>query len=499
MGLTTGNFPPVQPAEFMQQPYRERTKVLARHWVDHGFGAPKITGLIYIAKLLFFYALGGVLVATLTSGLDPLDPASWWKDPIVYQKLVLWTLLLECLGVAGSWGPLAGHFKPFTAGWRHYARPRTIRLPPWPETVPFTNGDERTVIDAGLYVALIASLVVALVVPSAARRSRRHRRDRPDHRAAGDPRPSRQGPLPRGARRAVPARADLLRLLPVRRHDRRREAADRGRLVRRGVLEVRPPLPQRDPADGQQHPVAVRQADQAAALPQLPGGPAAVGAGGRPGPRRRHVRRACDAAGPALLAQPHGHRGGRRADALLPHVHHLDVPAGGSAGVERAVHVHRGVPVPGLPQRVRLRPRGHGPGAAGGHGRRAAVPPGARQPPPRPRVVPALDAPVRGQLGGRHLGAGPRRRGEDQPAHRQGGEDAEGPARRDLRGARGRGHHAADPRLARDAQPGPGPELGHDQPARRRRRTPTRCARASSRATRSSGSTSATATSTTAG
>ncbi len=43
MGLTTGNFPPVEPAEFMQQPYRERTKVLARHWVDYGFGAPKIT------------------------------------------------------------------------------------------------------------------------------------------------------------------------------------------------------------------------------------------------------------------------------------------------------------------------------------------------------------------------------------------------------------------------------------------------------------------------
>ena len=128
MGLTTGNFPPVEPAEFMRQPYRDRTKVLTRHWVDYGFGAPKITGLIYVLKLVFFYALGGVLVATLTSGLDPLDPAAWWDDAIVYQKLVLWTVLLECLGVAGSWGPLAGHFKPFTAGWRHYSRRGTIRL-----------------------------------------------------------------------------------------------------------------------------------------------------------------------------------------------------------------------------------------------------------------------------------------------------------------------------------------------------------------------------------
>ena len=261
MGLTTGNFPPVQPAEFMQQPYRERIKVLTRHWVDYGFGAPKITGLIYIFKLLFFYALGGVLVATLTSGLDPLHPAAGGSDPIVYQKLVLWTVLLECLGVAGSWGPLAGHFKPFTAGWRHYARPGTIRLPPWPEKVPFTRGDERT---AGRRGALRRRAWRAsssrCVAPAAADGRIATGRDRPDHRAARRARPARQGLLPRRARRAVPAGADLLRVLPVRRHDRRGEAADRDRLVRRGVLEVRPPLRQRDPADGQQHAVAARQA-----------------------------------------------------------------------------------------------------------------------------------------------------------------------------------------------------------------------------------------------
>jgi Transmembrane protein of unknown function (DUF3556) len=165
MGLTTGDFPPVDPATFMDTPYRERVKTLARHWVEYGFGAPKITALIYIVKLVFFYALGGVLVATLTSGLDPLHPASWWDEPIVYQKLVLWTVLLECLGLAGSWGPLAGHFKPMTAGIRYWARPHTIRLPPWPDKVPFTAGDDRTVFDVVLYLALLAAVVTALVLP----------------------------------------------------------------------------------------------------------------------------------------------------------------------------------------------------------------------------------------------------------------------------------------------------------------------------------------------
>jgi hypothetical protein len=166
MGLTTGNLPPVQPAEFMREPYLERVKVLARHWVEHGFDAPTITIPVYALKLLLLYALGGAAVATLTSGLDTLHPAEWWDAPIVYQKLVLWTVLLESVGIAGSWGPLAGHFEPFTAGWRHYARPRTIRLPPWPDHVPLTRvvglalpaGDDGRVA-SGVIVAIIVLLV----------------------------------------------------------------------------------------------------------------------------------------------------------------------------------------------------------------------------------------------------------------------------------------------------------------------------------------------------
>ncbi|HWF25341.1 MAG TPA: DUF3556 domain-containing protein, partial [Solirubrobacteraceae bacterium] len=57
----TGDFPPVDPQTFMDVPYRERLKTLSRHWAEYGFGAPKITTLIYVAKLVLFYALGGVL------------------------------------------------------------------------------------------------------------------------------------------------------------------------------------------------------------------------------------------------------------------------------------------------------------------------------------------------------------------------------------------------------------------------------------------------------
>ncbi|HEX6388022.1 MAG TPA: DUF3556 domain-containing protein, partial [Solirubrobacteraceae bacterium] len=164
MGLTTGNFPPVDPATFQQTPYLERLKVLSRHWVEYGFGAPKITMIVYILKVIVLYIGGGVLASTLTSDLDPLHPAAWWDEPIVWQKIVIWTVLLESLNLAGSWGPLAGKFKPFTGGVRYYARVGTLRNPPWRDKVPFTDGDFRTPLDVGLYFAVITALVLGLAL-----------------------------------------------------------------------------------------------------------------------------------------------------------------------------------------------------------------------------------------------------------------------------------------------------------------------------------------------
>src|SRR6266478_2284532 len=165
MGFTKADFPPVDPEAFLRQPLMERMKVLALHWVEHGFGSPRMIHAIYIVKLLFFYVLGGVTVATWTSHLPPFwDVAGWWNQPIVYEKAVLWTVLLETIGVAGSWGPLAGKIKPMTGGILFWARPGTIRLRPW-KWVPFTGGDRRTWFDIVLYIVLMISVAVPLFSP----------------------------------------------------------------------------------------------------------------------------------------------------------------------------------------------------------------------------------------------------------------------------------------------------------------------------------------------
>src|SRR5271157_5995125 len=165
MSFTKPNFPDVEPDTFLAKPLMERMRILAQSWAENGFGSPRMVHTIYIAKLVFFYAFGGILVATLTSGLPAFWHVSgWWNQPIVYQKAILWTVLLEVIGVAGSWGPLAGKVKPMTGGILFWARPGTIRLRPW-KWVPFTGGDRRTWFDVALYIGLIVSLVIPLFSP----------------------------------------------------------------------------------------------------------------------------------------------------------------------------------------------------------------------------------------------------------------------------------------------------------------------------------------------
>lgn len=155
--------------ELYQKSLRERMKYHTTSWADHGYGYPRFLIVIYLVKFGCFYLLGGLALVVATSHVGGLfEPSQWWTEPIVYQKFVAWTVLIELLGVGGAWGPLAGHFKPWTGGWRYWLRPGTFRLPPWPTKIPFTAGDTRTVGDVGLYAATLAALLALVVLPGTA-------------------------------------------------------------------------------------------------------------------------------------------------------------------------------------------------------------------------------------------------------------------------------------------------------------------------------------------
>ncbi|MGI5401059.1 DUF3556 domain-containing protein [Streptomyces sp. CA-135486] len=165
MGFITPNLADVDLQEWRSRPYAQRIRPLAQHWAENGFGTPYAVYVLYLVKIVG-YVLGGVAIAAATPGVGEIgDFASWWTEPIVYQKIVVWTLLYEVLGLGCGSGPLTLRFLPPVSAFLHWLRPGTVRLPPWPGKVPLTRGTRRTMTDVVLYAAVIASAVWLLCSP----------------------------------------------------------------------------------------------------------------------------------------------------------------------------------------------------------------------------------------------------------------------------------------------------------------------------------------------
>jgi len=141
----------------------EKIAPMARHWAEVGFGTPVALHLFYVVKI-GLYVLGGALFALATKGIDGWsDIGRWWTEPIVFQKVVLYTMLFEVLGLGCGFGPLNNRFYPPMGSILYWLRTNTIRLPPWPGRVPLTRGDNRDAVDIALYGALLVMLLVALL------------------------------------------------------------------------------------------------------------------------------------------------------------------------------------------------------------------------------------------------------------------------------------------------------------------------------------------------
>ncbi|BBX62627.1 hypothetical protein MSAS_18010 [Mycobacterium saskatchewanense] len=163
MGFIRPNLPIVDPVAWSTSTRADRIVPMARHIAENGFGTPLVMHLMYGVKIAL-YILGGWVFAWSTPGIGGFgDVAAWWSEPIVFQKAVLYTMLFEVVGLGCCFGPLAGRYFPPMGSILYWLRPGTIRLPPWPERVPLTKGNDRTVVDAFLYGALVVLLVSALL------------------------------------------------------------------------------------------------------------------------------------------------------------------------------------------------------------------------------------------------------------------------------------------------------------------------------------------------
>jgi hypothetical protein len=162
MGFLKQEVPVIDFAEWSKGTRSEKIRPMAKHWAEVGFGTPVVLHLFYVVKI-GLYILAAALFCLATKGIDGWSNiGSWWTEPVVFQKVVLFTILFEVVGLGCGFGPLNNRFYPPLGSILYWLRPNTIRLPPWPKRVPFTGGDNRDPIDVALYGALLVVLIVAL-------------------------------------------------------------------------------------------------------------------------------------------------------------------------------------------------------------------------------------------------------------------------------------------------------------------------------------------------
>ena len=133
MGWFQPTPPPFDLDEWRAKPYLGRLKPVCQDWAVNGFGTPHFIYFLYVFKLVIFSVGAFLLVSLTTPGIGGLgDIGDWWTQPIVFQKLVAWTMLWEVLGLGSGSMPLAFRFSPPIGGCLYWLRPRTVRLPPGP-------------------------------------------------------------------------------------------------------------------------------------------------------------------------------------------------------------------------------------------------------------------------------------------------------------------------------------------------------------------------------
>ncbi|CAM3302761.1 hypothetical protein BST27_26055 [Mycobacterium intermedium] len=162
MGFLKPQLPEVDIDEWSKGTRSEKIRPMARHWAEVGFGTPVALHLFYVAKILL-YILVAWLIVISTKGVDGFtNVRAWYAEPIVFEKVVLYTMLFEVVGLGCGFGPLNNRFFPPMGSILYWMRFGTIRLPPWPDRVPGTYGTRRKPIDVALYALLLFMLVTAL-------------------------------------------------------------------------------------------------------------------------------------------------------------------------------------------------------------------------------------------------------------------------------------------------------------------------------------------------
>src|SRR6202047_3078743 len=122
MGFLKQDTPQIDFEEWSKGTRAEKIIPMARHWAEVGFGTPVVLHLFYVVKIGLYILAAWLLVLT-TEGLGGwagfTNVAHWYAEPIVFEKVVLYTMLFEVVGLGCGFGPLNNRFFPPLAGGRY--------------------------------------------------------------------------------------------------------------------------------------------------------------------------------------------------------------------------------------------------------------------------------------------------------------------------------------------------------------------------------------------
>ena len=165
MSLLLPTLPPYDPLDWKGRPFAERGRMVCEAWALQGYGTPIGAYALHVVKVVFYVGMW-LFFCGFTPGLGGLATiGDWWLAPIAFEKAILWSMLFEGLGLGCGSGPLTGRYFPPVGGFLYFLRPGTTKLPLWP-ALPLLGGIRRTWLDVALYLALLVTLLRALVAPA---------------------------------------------------------------------------------------------------------------------------------------------------------------------------------------------------------------------------------------------------------------------------------------------------------------------------------------------
>ena len=106
MGFLKQDTPQIDFEEWSKGTRAEKIVPMARHWAEVGFGTPVLLHLFYVIKILLFVLGAWLFALTTTNGNHSgfTSVAHWYAEPIVFEKVVLYTMLFEVIGLGSASG-----------------------------------------------------------------------------------------------------------------------------------------------------------------------------------------------------------------------------------------------------------------------------------------------------------------------------------------------------------------------------------------------------------